>query len=67
MEALVCLHLVWFRAIWFGVIWLRTSYANLRLPDVGAPNLRENLVLNSSKCSISVDEIQGWVKMGQKY
>ena len=69
MEALVCLHIFWFRAIWFGVIWLHTSYANLRLATchMEAPNLMKNLVLHSSKCNISVDEIQGWVKMGQKY
>jgi len=32
-----------------------------------APNLMKNVALHSSKCSISVDEMQGWVKMGQKY
>ena len=30
MQALVCLHLTWFRAIEIGMVWFGASYANLR-------------------------------------
>jgi len=49
--------MVQFRAIWFGLVWFGASYVNLRQPHIFAvPNLKEKLILHSSKYGISTQK-----------